>query len=543
MSNTATVLAFDFGASSGRAIRAVYDGQNLTYEEIHRFENVPIEKGGHLFWDVETLLKEIHTAIQKAGTFDSLGFDTWGVDFGLLDTDGHLLANPVHYRDARTNGKPEQAAACMPAEELYAHTGNQIMAINTLFQLLALQEQEPELLQKAEQILFMPDLFAALLGAEPVCERSIASTSQIWYWKEVFELVALVGFLLMLAPLALLLMKLPFLSNAKQAVAAPTPAVGTLSGKLGTISLFVVGMLIPAIIFPAVYDGSLTAEPIRWMRYASDIALLLSVVGIVLAARSTEDDRKTWLSGSVCVLIASIVLRVLVTKNIFETNATWQGPTVNSIVTWALICACISIVTMVCVYLFGGRKQKGITLEQYGIAAKPVSVAAAFCVALLVCVIAYACLFAVDAIFKTDFRIWTFAFKTFEASAIPAAVKYMPFFFVYYFVSGAAAISNTSSEKLQGGWGYLLAALTNMGGILLWLVLQYGTLFRTGVAFYPGQALGGILLFALVPSLAIASCLAKYLYKKTGSVYVAAFLNTILMTMMTVANTAIYFQA
>lgn len=77
MSNTATVLAFDFGASSGRAIRAVYDGQNLNYEEIHRFENVPIEKDGHLCWDVETLLKEIHTAIQKAGTFDSLGFDTW----------------------------------------------------------------------------------------------------------------------------------------------------------------------------------------------------------------------------------------------------------------------------------------------------------------------------------------------------------------------------------------------------------------------------------------------------------------------------------
>ena len=179
MSNTATVLAFDFGASSGRAIRAVYDGQNLTYEEIHRFENVPIEKDGHLCWDVETLLKEIHTAIQKAGTFDSLGFDTWGVDFGLLDTDGHLLANPVHYRDVRTNGKLEQAAARMPAEELYAHTGNQIMAINTLFQLLALREQDPELLQKAEQILFMPDLFAALLGAEPVCERSIASTSQM----------------------------------------------------------------------------------------------------------------------------------------------------------------------------------------------------------------------------------------------------------------------------------------------------------------------------------------------------------------------------
>ena len=166
MSNTATVLAFDFGASSGRAIRAVYDGQNLNYEEIHRFENIPIEKDGHLCWDVETLLKEIHTAIQKAGTFDSLGFDTWGVDFGLLDTDGHLLANPVHYRDARTNGKPEQAAARMPAEKLYAHTGNQIMAINTLFQLLALREQDPELLQKAAQILFMPDLICGRCFSE-----------------------------------------------------------------------------------------------------------------------------------------------------------------------------------------------------------------------------------------------------------------------------------------------------------------------------------------------------------------------------------------
>ena len=373
--------------------------------------------------------------------------------------------------------------------------------------------------------------------------KDIASTSQIWYWKEIFEMVALIGFLLMLAPLAMLLMKLPFLENAKQPVAAPSPAASTLSGKLGTISLFVVGMLIPAIIFPAVYDGSVTAEPMRWLRYACDIALVLSVVGIIFAARSTEENRKTWLSGSVCILLASGVMRVLVTKNVFETNATWQGPTVNSIVTWALICACISIVTMVCVYLFGSRKEQGVTLAQYGIAAKPVSVAAAFCVALLVTVIAYACLFAVDAIFKTDFRIWTFAFKTFEASAISAAIKYMPFFFVYYFVSGAAAISNTSSEKLQGGWGYVLAALTNMGGILIWLVLQYGTLFRTGVAFYPGQALGGILLFALVPSLAIASCLAKYLYKQTGSVYVAAFLNTILMTMMTVANTAIYFQA
>lgn len=179
MNSMATVLAFDFGASSGRAIRAVYDGKCLTYDEIHRFENIPIEEDGHLRWDVETILEEIHIAIEKAGTFDSLGFDTWGVDFGLIDAEGKLLEKPVHYRDARTEGMLKQAVTLMPEEELYTHTGNQIMAINTLFQLLALREQNPDVLKKAAKILFMPDLFSSLLGADSVCERSIASTSQM----------------------------------------------------------------------------------------------------------------------------------------------------------------------------------------------------------------------------------------------------------------------------------------------------------------------------------------------------------------------------
>lgn len=373
--------------------------------------------------------------------------------------------------------------------------------------------------------------------------NDLPSSSQIWYWKEIFECVAMVGFLLMLAPLALLLMKLPFLSNAKQSAAAPLPSAETLSGKAGSVVLFVVGMLLPAIIFPAVYDGSVSAEPMRWLRYACGIVMVLSVVVLILAARSTGSERRSWIAGSVCTLAASAVMHRLVTKNVFETGEVWQAPSVNSIVNWALICACIAIVTMVCAYLFGQRGQQGVTLAHYGIAAKPTAIAAAFCVALLVTLIGYGCLFAVDAVFKTDFRIWTVAFKTFELSAVSAAVKYMPLFFVYYLVSGAAAVSNTGTEKLQGGWGYLLAALTNMGGILLWLVVQYGTLFRTGVAFYPGQALSGILLFALVPTLAVASILDKYLYKKTGNIYTAAFLNTMLLTMMTVANTAIYYQA
>lgn len=176
---TATVLAFDFGASSGRAILAAYKDGALTCREVHRFENSPRMADGHFCWDIRTLLAEVKNGIAKAGEFDSLGFDTWGVDFGLLDAQGNLLGDPVHYRDARTEGMVAEALAKMDANELYKETGNQIMSLNTLFQLLALQKQDPAQLAKAKTLLFMPDLFRYLLGGPAVCEESIASTSQM----------------------------------------------------------------------------------------------------------------------------------------------------------------------------------------------------------------------------------------------------------------------------------------------------------------------------------------------------------------------------
>ncbi len=173
------VLAFDFGASSGRAILADYQAGQLHYREIHRFENCPVERDGHLCWDFDTLLREIREGIAKAGEFDSLGFDTWGVDFGLLDAEGRLIGFPVHYRDRRTEGCVETVLETFSAEELYARTGNQILAINTLFQLVAIKRQEPKLLEQAERLLFMPDLFGWALCGKMACEQSIASTSQL----------------------------------------------------------------------------------------------------------------------------------------------------------------------------------------------------------------------------------------------------------------------------------------------------------------------------------------------------------------------------
>lgn len=169
-----TVLAFDFGASTGRAIKAVFDGKEISYEEIHRFENIPKDVDGHVCHDVDMILSEVKTAIDKAGKIDSIAFDTWGVDYGLLDSDGKLIHEPYHYRDERTKDALGKAFEKISPDELYSETGNQIMNINTLFQLIS-----DENLLKADKLLFMPDLFSYLLTDEKVCETTIASTSQM----------------------------------------------------------------------------------------------------------------------------------------------------------------------------------------------------------------------------------------------------------------------------------------------------------------------------------------------------------------------------
>lgn len=169
------VLAFDFGASSGRAILGTFDGTCITYKEVHRFENTPVQDGNRLAWDYDALLGEVKGTIAKYPDVDAFAFDTWGVDYGLIGQQNDLVSLPTNYRDKRTNGIPEKLFMKIPPEKLYKSTGNQIMAINTLFQLLT--EKGARL--KSEFMLFMPDLFAWSLCGSRSAERTIASTSQM----------------------------------------------------------------------------------------------------------------------------------------------------------------------------------------------------------------------------------------------------------------------------------------------------------------------------------------------------------------------------
>ena len=179
---TKRVLAFDFGASSGRAIIGQFDGGKITLEEVHRFSNDSVSVGGTVYWDVLRLFHEIKQGIIKArmaGGFDSIGIDTWGVDFGLIDSEGRLMENPIHYRDTRTAGLVEESFKTMPKEKLYGITGIQFMELNTLFQLISLKKYRPWMLERADKMLFMPDLFAYMLTGKMCAEYSIASTSQL----------------------------------------------------------------------------------------------------------------------------------------------------------------------------------------------------------------------------------------------------------------------------------------------------------------------------------------------------------------------------
>jgi len=176
-----TVLAIDLGAESGRAVAVHFDGQELHLEEMHRFPNGPVEVRGTLYWDFLRLWSEIKAGIEKGKIHKpaSIGVDTWGVDFGLLDKDGRLLSNPVCYRDNRTEGMMEAVFARVPQGSIFARTGIQFMRINTLYQMFSLVKSGSPHLKTADSFLMSPDLLNYWLTGEKLCEYSIASTTQM----------------------------------------------------------------------------------------------------------------------------------------------------------------------------------------------------------------------------------------------------------------------------------------------------------------------------------------------------------------------------
>ena len=188
------LLAFDLGASNGRAIFGQFDGNRLTMRELHRFENNYVEMNGIFYWDLPYLynqLKQGFLAFKRAnvGNLDCFGIDTWGVDYGLLDANGQLLSNPRSYRYA-VDEDMQAVWESMDFPTLFAHTGIASMNFNTVYQLYRRKRQDDPALAAAEKLLFMPDLLGYFLTGESKSEYTNATTSMLynpierdWDWK------------------------------------------------------------------------------------------------------------------------------------------------------------------------------------------------------------------------------------------------------------------------------------------------------------------------------------------------------------------------
>ncbi|MDR1623391.1 MAG: rhamnulokinase [Tannerellaceae bacterium] len=181
--NKHVFLAVDIGATSGRAMAATLEGGDFRMEEIHRFSNNMLLLHDKYYWDIFHLYRAVRESlricVKKGIKPDSIGIDTWGVDFGYIGEDGTILGLPRSYRDPYTSGAAEEFSCLMPSEEVYSKTGIQFMDFNSLFQLFRAKKCNSSLLKAAKKILFTPDLLAYMLTGKMVCEYTIASTSQL----------------------------------------------------------------------------------------------------------------------------------------------------------------------------------------------------------------------------------------------------------------------------------------------------------------------------------------------------------------------------
>ena len=367
--------------------------------------------------------------------------------------------------------------------------------------------------------------------------KAIAPEKQIWQFKELFECVALVGFVLLILAIAQILLALPFFSLAKSGELPVQPAAAGGKKWIG-ILITICAILLPAFFFTPLMDEGAGSPSVNILFYGGIAAAVGGLVGLILGI--AQKVRGCIVGG--CFLLVGGALLALVAKTpMYQDNAVFTAPGLNSIAYWTIGCALMSLCVMSAVYLL--LKDKGsVKLADYGVVLKPMAIIAGVCNAVLSVVLAYAVLFLMDALFKADFRIWTFAFKTFDGNILPAVLRYLPTFLLFYLISSAAITINTNSEKTQGVKGYLLAIALNAGGAILWLARQYITLFSTGVAAHPGSALSGIVLVAMVPTLSIAAIISRNLYKRTGNIWTAGCLNGLLMTTMAIANTMVAFK-
>src|SRR5712692_1941150 len=308
--NAARMVAVDLGAESGRVVAADFDGDRLSLEEVRRFPNLPVHLAGALQWDADKLREDVLAGLSGAGAFQSVGIDTWGVDFGLLDRSGNSLGNPGHYRDERTRGMIERAAARVPRQEIYRRTGVQFLEINIIYQLLALVLAGDARLRDADRLLTMPALVGRWLTPESVDEYTDATTTQCYdpvagAWAldlleqlgiptHIFGPVVQPG--TVLGPirdeldLGAAVVVAPGTHDTASAVAAVPFVSGKHAAYISSGTWSLVGLELPA---PLINDATLNANLTNEGGVAGTTRLLKNVMGLWLV----QECRRAWFAA------------------------------------------------------------------------------------------------------------------------------------------------------------------------------------------------------------------------------------------------------
>ena len=368
-----------------------------------------------------------------------------------------------------------------------------------------------------------------------------SGANQTWFLKEIFEFIALLAFFVMFMPLASLLLTktkaFSGLNNPTETLVAG-PKTGAQKALYWLIIAF--SAFFPAYFFPTLMDKQ--ASGLMIIQRATEVVMILAVVLLVYTYVKEKGKNFSKVGAAGLAFFGALSMRYMSTEagKVFVVSSWFNEPTTNQIVYWAIMCALVAVIIISLVHFFDRSTNPAFDFKSYGISVTCKQVMLALGLALTLLAVGYALLYTIDYLLVVDFRFWSWAVKTFEVSHVMSALQYVPFFLVYYFFVSIAINLNTNNTYINGWKGYAVAIFMVVGGLVIWMGLQYGNLFINKVAMYPGQSLNSILLFATIPSLTVATIYAKRLYKMTGNVMTAAFFNTVLFTLITAANTIIY---
>jgi len=381
----------------------------------------------------------------------------------------------------------------------------------------------------------------AFANVKAAGQNSISAGSQIWQFKELFNFIALIGFFILIVPVMSLLLKLPFFKLAVTDKTAPVPPGDTPVQKSLYWLFLIVTILYPAAIFRTLMNKTRSELAVLGASalILGAVLLIRSIAAFIVSSK--KDDTVLKIKGNGGAVTAGICLIIYLlaatASTCFALSSFFIEPTVNQILYWAVVCGAIAALLNFIFYYFF-KKPAGAAPANYGLTVNTGNVLSSLVTAVCGIALAYITVFLMQAVFKVDFRLWVLAVRVFKAEHLLTAMRYIPFFFIFYFINTIGINANTRGKK----FGYFTAVLMNTGGLLLWVILQYGKLFITGVSLYPDMALNAILLFALIPCLGITAVYARKLYEKTNNVYLASFTNAILFTLITCANTAMFWN-